>query len=224
MPPRAILFDLDDTLTDRSASIQNLLPKFVTHFQPHLRKCDPAEIHRHILVADKNGYAPRRDLAAHLQSTLPWQTAPPSDEIVTFWHTHFPPSNVERAGAAKTLQTLHQRGFKLAVVTNGQPTQRVKIRALAIESMLSAIIVSEELGIKKPDPRIFHTALDQLSVAPADALFIGDNPILDIAGPRAIGMPAIWLNCNSRTWPPDAGPVPQIITSIPDLLTLRALG
>ena len=47
-------------------------------------------------------------------------------------------------------------------------------------------------GISKPDPAIFHRALDRLRVDPARAVFVGDHPDVDVAGARAAGMFAIW--------------------------------
>jgi putative hydrolase of the HAD superfamily len=224
MPIRAILFDLDDTLTDRARSIQKLVPQFLAHFQEHLRSSDPDEILCCILAGDKNGYASRRDLAVHLQSSLAWRQVPEIEQLVNFWHEHFPRCNVERTGVTATLGAFHNHGFKLGVVTNGMPTQHVKLDALGIVSMMSAIVVSEELGIKKPDPQIFQTALNQLAVAASEAVFIGDNPILDVAGARSAGMRAIWLNSDGRDWPKDVGPPPQTITSFEHLPTLAGLG
>jgi putative hydrolase of the HAD superfamily len=54
------------------------------------------------------------------------------------------------------------------------------------------ILISDAEGISKPDRQIFHRALDRLNTDPAQAVFVGDHPEVDVAGARAAGMRAIW--------------------------------
>lgn len=57
-----------------------------------------------------------------------------------------------------------------------------------------------EIGISKPDPRIFHAACERLGFEPAAVLHIGDDAMLDVEGALAAGMKAVWLNRSGAAW------------------------
>ena len=98
------------------------------------------------------------------------------------------------------LSTAKSLGIGLAVVTNGNGAfQREKLRVLEIEDCFEAIVVSGELGIAKPDPWLFTTALQTFGLTPSEGWHVGDNPMTDVAGARAAGMSAIWLNRTARS-------------------------
>src|ERR1700722_19088397 len=105
--PRAVLFDLDDTLTDRARSIERLAPEFLQRFGDELENGDIDEILRCIHAGDGGGDASREHLCAHLQSTLRWQRVPAIEQLTSFWRDRFPRCNVERNGVTATLQTLY---------------------------------------------------------------------------------------------------------------------
>jgi len=87
------------------------------------------------------------------------------------------------------------RDHRLALVTNGAPdVQREKLAATTLASHFEAIVISAELGVGKPDPRIFRAALDALGIASADAAMVGDSLERDVAGARRAGVRSIWLD------------------------------
>ncbi len=89
----------------------------------------------------------------------------------------------------------------LALVTNGPPDiQRLKIDQAGIGSRLSAVLISGEAGIGKPDPAIFLGALELLGVAPEHAVMVGDSWERDITGALSAGMRAVWIS-HGRTAP-----------------------
>jgi putative hydrolase of the HAD superfamily len=86
-------------------------------------------------------------------------------------------------------------GIRTAVVTNGPgPVQRGKLEAAGLADAFDAVLISGEVGAAKPDTRIFAAALGELGVAPENAWHIGDTLAYDIAGARAAGVEAVWLN------------------------------
>lgn len=88
-----------------------------------------------------------------------------------------------------------QSRFRTALITNGaSDTQRPAVQAAGIGPYFETIIVSSEVGAAKPDPTIFRIALDELGVAAEDAWHVGDSLSADVAGARAAGMTAVWLN------------------------------
>lgn len=84
--------------------------------------------------------------------------------------------------------------YKLALLTNGAPDlQREKIAASGLEPFFSAIAISGEHGIGKPDPALFHRLLKELATTPEEALMIGNSLERDIAGARAAGIRSVWM-------------------------------
>ena len=83
----------------------------------------------------------------------------------------------------------------VALVTNGPPDiQKLKIEQAGIGSHLSAVIISGETGIGKPDPAAFGRALEVLDVAPEHAVMVGDSWERDVSGALAAGMRAVWIS------------------------------
>jgi putative hydrolase of the HAD superfamily len=99
--------------------------------------------------------------------------------------------------------------YRLGLVTNGPcDLQCAKLDGSGLRSYFGAVAISREVGVKKPDPRIFARALAQLGVAATYAAFVGDTPKTDIVGAHAAGMRVIWLNRDNSPLPdgiiPDA--------------------
>jgi len=85
--------------------------------------------------------------------------------------------------------------YRLALITNGaSDTQRGSIRALGIEQMFDAVIISGEIGIQKPDLSVFRLALSKLRVEAKNAWHVGDNLRQDVGGAQSAGLTAVWLN------------------------------
>jgi len=99
-------------------------------------------------------------------------------------------------GVQDTLVALREQGFLLGIITDtAQPTS-VKLRwfdQAGIAHVWDTIISSRDLGVRKPDPRIYHAALRQLSVRPDEAVFVG-HKISELDGARAVGMTTIAFN------------------------------
>ena len=95
------------------------------------------------------------------------------------------------AGIADLLADLSARGFKQAVVSNWPPSLTVALNHHDLSRHFTAVICSADHEILKPDARLFHMALTALNARPEDAVFIGNDPLLDIAPAKALGMRAI---------------------------------
>jgi phosphoserine phosphatase len=101
------------------------------------------------------------------------------------------------------------RDHRLALVTNGAPdVQREKLARASLAHHFGAIVISAELGIGKPDRRIFEAALDALGATADAAVMIGDSLPRDVAGARNAGLRSIWIDRDqARTREED--PVPD---------------
>jgi putative hydrolase of the HAD superfamily len=69
---------------------------------------------------------------------------------------------------------------------------------LGIQNFFDVILISEEQGIKKPDPEIFWRAVDKLGITPEESIFVGDHPLNDVQASQSIGMKDIWKR--DRFW------------------------
>jgi len=96
------------------------------------------------------------------------------------------------------LEALSNRGIRTAVVTNGAGDyQRRKLGVLGLDG-LAGVAISGELGVRKPDTRIFEHVLDELEVDPSDAWHVGDTLATDVAGAVAAGITSVWVNRKAR--------------------------
>ena len=85
--------------------------------------------------------------------------------------------------------------YQLALVTNGAPDlQRDKIQSTNLAQYFNAILISGEVGIGKPDSRIFMLALEALAASPTETVMVGDSLTRDILGAQRAGIKGIWLN------------------------------
>lgn len=96
--------------------------------------------------------------------------------------------------ASPLLELLKPR-YPLALITNGaSDTQRSSLRILGIEDRFDAVVISGEVGVAKPDASVFRLAVDRLGLDPEDTWHVGDSLRSDVAGARAAGLTAVWLN------------------------------
>jgi len=104
------------------------------------------------------------------------------------------------------LQTLRQDGWRLGILTNGDPgVQRRKIDALGLLPLIDEVVFAEEHG-GKPNPAAFLVATQRLRLRPTQCLHVGDDPIGDVAGARAAGLRVIRVLA-----PPEAGACAPVV-------------
>jgi 2-haloacid dehalogenase len=95
----------------------------------------------------------------------------------------------------------------LVLVTNGiGRVQRRRFRRSPISRYFQTVIISEEAGFAKPDPRILEPALNKLNIGASEALLIGDSVSSDMACARNAGMDFCWYNPDSLPSPADYTP------------------
>lgn len=91
------------------------------------------------------------------------------------------------------------RHYQLATISNGN----ADVRRLGLDKYFSVIVSADEVGLSKPDPAPFLAALERAGVEPQEALHIGDHPVDDIAGARAVGLHTLWFNRLGLEWSGD---------------------
>ena len=214
----AVLFDLDDTLLDRDAAIRLFAERLAYRYASDL---EPGSADRLVLSFpewDQRGFRPRDAVFLDLVDRLLWRKPPDLDDFLHFWFAVFPECAVPMAGLTEVLTALREHGIQIGVVTNSTPRlQYPKIDRLGIRPLLSAILISAEVGIEKPDPRIFQIGCQRLGCQPNRTLFVGDHPTLDIRGAKEAGLTAAWMT-RGRSWEELAFQPDHILQNLMDLL------
>lgn len=96
----------------------------------------------------------------------------------------------------EVLSYLKEKGYRLSLVSNFDhaPTVRELLGKFGIANFFEDIVISEEVGWRKPHRKIFESALAGLAESPQNAIFIGDNPEADITGSSEFGIDSVWVN------------------------------
>ncbi len=219
---QAVVFDLDGTLLDRRRSFLRFARDQWERFPQFLRTVDQGQYVQALITRDGDGYGSRKELFA---GTIA-QFALPADLAVTLlddYRAGFPSACLLFSDAAQTLARLRGAGLKLGLITNGSVRmQRRKLECLALAPLFDTVLISDAEGISKPDPRIFHRALERLNVDPARSVFVGDHPEVDIAGARAAGMQAVWRRDRGVSLAVQADAVIEELGELPPLLGVNA--
>lgn len=217
---RLLSFDLDDTLLDTDATTPYRIEAAASEARRLVAGLDVARAEEALRramaenpvtegtvvvfiealgldLADETGVAIRRAYNEVVLDTLEWVP-----------------------GAQDALVRLRE-GYRLAVVTNGPATmQWPKVRRFGLEALVDHIVVSGDVGVRKPDPAIFRHLLGEAGLEAEAAAHVGDSIHSDIAGARAAGLSAIW--CPPRLRRPDevGDDAPDLtIERLADLLT-----
>lgn len=203
------IFDLDNTLVDRDGAFRRWANEFVTR-----HGLDPVSERRWLIDADGEGYTPRPAFAAALRDR--YGLAEPPDALLAGYRERVVALLEPDPRVAAALDRLRAAGWRVAIATNGTvPQQRAKIRRAGLADRADAIAISDEVGVKKPDPRIFEVAASRAGARLADGgWMVGDCPTRDIAGGQGVGLRTIWLH-HGRTWDPSTPAPDAIVDSVP---------
>jgi putative hydrolase of the HAD superfamily len=201
MTVQCVLFDLDNTLTDRRQSITHFARQFATDFAGELGEIPFERLESAIQYGDGMGYRPKESMFAELASNLPWQKSISIDRLRDYWYEVSPGCMEPRPGMVDTLKTLNSRGMRTGIITNGRTVvQQATIDALNIRQIVHIVLISEAAGVKKPTAEIFHLALDNLKINAADTWYVGDHPQNDVIGATDSGLTGVWLNDGIQEW------------------------
>ncbi len=118
-------------------------------------------------------------------------------------------------GAGDVVGELKKRGYRLALVADGRPgTYRNVLTQHGLYDLFDVFSISEEVGVEKPDARMFVHALEKLEIPPNDygrTVMVGNHLGRDVKGANEIGMISVWLD-----WAPRRAKVPADASEEPD--------
>jgi len=219
MPARAVLFDLDDTLLDHSG-IQHRLATQVRRRHAAFATADAGALAA-LSMRLLDELWPRvlaGEITLHEARTVRYRrllqafgAADDDAESLAHWHAEaYIDAETLVPGALALVQAARARGLRLAIVSNNtRAEQQRKLDRHGLAPHFEALVVAADHGIAKPDPRLFHIALEALEVDAMEAVMIGDSWPLDVLGARAAGIRAVWFN-RFRATPDDPAPVAQL--------------
>jgi putative hydrolase of the HAD superfamily len=188
-----LLLDLDNTLADRATAFATVALELAAIWAPG----DP-QAAAFIVRADEDGFCPRPVLAQRLIEHFKLGEDPErlTADMRRRLIAALPPLE---PGVISALRQLHELGWRLALVSNGDgPTQMAKLERLGARELFDAICISEALGMRKPDPEIFQRAASDCQAELSDGWMIGDG-LADIGGARNAHIPSVWLS-RGRAW------------------------
>lgn len=197
-----LFFDLDNTLTDRTKTVAAYAEVFIQDFSHLLSaQLNVAEFGHLLNEYDAGGYGGHEHRSRALMALPIWNKAATCSELIDHWQGWIPHNSMPMEGLYDCLDELKAAGYRLALVTNGsRMSQRGKIQRLALEPYFDVCIVSEEMGVSKPEPAIFQKAVDAMKCLPEQAVFVGDHPVNDYQGSQDCGITPVWFE-GSHEWP-----------------------
>jgi putative hydrolase of the HAD superfamily len=121
------------------------------------------------------------------------------------------------AEAALTLA--RARGLRTACISNSNGTVAAILEGLGLARHLEFVIDSSQVGVEKPDPRIFRIALERAGVAAAEAVYVGDLYSIDVVGARAAGLSAILMDPGACWGARDCPSAPTALAAVHRVLS-----
>ncbi|HUC09546.1 MAG TPA: HAD family hydrolase [Stellaceae bacterium] len=237
--PRAILFDLDDTILVAFGPAQSQWQRIIAAYADHLAPLAPAAAIAAIMESSRElwadparhkhwrhriGEARRRIVAdafaALAASGHPIVEQTLCDEIAERYNALHDAELRCFPDAHDTLDRLKKLGVRLALITNGAAEpQRAKVIRFALEHRFEHIQIEGEHGFGKPEERAYTHAMDALGVTARDTWMVGDNLEWEVAAPQRLGIHAIWHDGYGTGLPPDCPVRPdRIIRRLAELL------
>jgi putative hydrolase of the HAD superfamily len=205
--PRAILFDLDDTIIDDSSNVTEGWLAAVEYEAPALNGLAMADVVAAVHEVRRWYWAdPERHRVgrADLRAASAWivtealrrfgiEDAALGQRISHHYRDLREAARSLFPGAVETLERVRNLGIATALLTNGDSAgQRAKIAQFDLARHFDYVCIEGEFGCGKPDERVYRGALESLSCAPEQTWMVGDNLEWDVAAPMRLGITGIW--------------------------------
>ncbi len=105
------------------------------------------------------------------------------------------------------------RKFKLGSISNGNAC----VESVGLGHLIEHAVSASELKVAKPDSQIYHNLVERFGVEAHQVLYVGDDPIFDVAGPLEAGLQAVWINREHKPWPQHLPPPRHQISNLHEL-------
>lgn len=227
-----ILWDFDGTLAYRDGKWAGALLEVVRREHPE-RQVSLPDLRAHLLSGFP-WHNPEQVRPAGEPADVWWSRLEPVFESAFLKGAGFPQGEARRLArmvrevyvdpkywrlfddTVECLAKLQAEGWKHAILSNHVPELSQIVSHLGLSPYISAVYTSAVLGVEKPNPAIFRRALADLAPH-QDVWMVGDNPVADVAGAEAVGIPAILVRGES----PGVSRQAATLAQVPALLGLR---
>jgi HAD superfamily hydrolase (TIGR01549 family) len=206
---KVALFDLDNTLFDRTGIYRAWANEYVAMLGLGQVAFE------WLCEIDADGYADRRTLWTKAKERFGLHES--VDQLLASYRFAYLNACKPDEAVLEALASLREGGWRIGIVTNGaMPHQADKADRLGFLNVVDAFCGSGELGVEKPDRRIFDEAIRRCTrgkvLSQKARWMVGDAPVSDIQGGRAFGLRTIWLD-RGRQWNPSDGDPPDVTVS-----------
>ena len=215
---KAVLFDFDETLQDRTLAFEGYMDAFLDEYLPNISQKEREAHKQDMRITGNGGYVNRVEWCTNLVKMWGWENAPDATVLANHYDYNFGDFNVIFENSIPLLKELKARGYLTGVITNGPSVlQNHKMDTSGLRPYCDIVVVSGDEGVHKPDPRLFEITAERLGVKPQECVYVGDYPVNDIQGALSAGMGAIRMNFG---WfkDKDLRPDVPVITDIIDVL------
>jgi putative hydrolase of the HAD superfamily len=211
--PRAILFDLDDTLLRAYANAEAVWTAVTEELAGQLHPFAPGAVAAAIQTQAREFWADperhrywrqrlyesRREIA---RRALPALSPEIAERVADRFSARRDAEMRLHPEAVETLDALRSRGVRLGLVTNGAgEPQRAKLVRFDLERRFDHVQIEGEHGFGKPEERAYRHALASLAVSAAETWMVGDNLEWEVAAPQRLGIHAIWFDGEGQGLP-----------------------
>lgn len=193
---QAVSFDVGGTLIDPWPSVGHVYAGVAREFG--LSECLPEVLNSRFMSAwqtKQNFEYTRLAWAELVATTFDGLNVRDVDRLFDRLYDRFVEADVWKVyeDVLGTLQTLRDRGLKLAIVSNWDERLRPLLRNLKLDSHFDAMVVSAEIGFHKPAPPIFRKLVGDLGIRAEHILHVGDSWREDLQGARDAGLKGLLI-------------------------------
>jgi putative hydrolase of the HAD superfamily len=235
MLPKAIIFDLDDTIISFDGSTGIAWDKTCNSFVESertsfsakellesinkMRKWYWSDADRH-RTGRMNMIKARREIVKAALSELQYFDEVKAYEMADNYSRLQEELICLFPNSVETLEKLKALGVRMALITNGSSEkQRGKINRFCLSEFFEFCLVEEEVGFGKPDTRVFEIALQKFNLNAEEVWMVGDHLVWDVEAPKKVGIFAVWNDFSGKGLKPESAIIPdRIISDISELL------
>lgn len=122
--------------------------------------------------------------------------------------------------AREVIERVRERGLDVALVSNFDHTPAADwiLEGTGLADLIATRVVSEAVGVRKPDERIFREAMGHFGIEPTEGVHVGDQARADAWGAGQLGMRTVWISRHTEPYPEDGHPPTLTVTRLSDLL------
>ena len=192
---KAVLFDFDDTLQDRTKAFLTVARQLLARHMKAVTDEQREQYAYEWLVANAGGYVNYATFFHEFVKRWPFDEDVTGELLLWEYHRLFPACSELYPETFDVVRELRRRGYRIGIITNGNSLlQNRKLDVTGLRRYADIVLVSGDEQVHKPHTELFRRAAARLCVSPKNCVYVGDHPLNDIKGAQCAGMRPIFLN------------------------------